>query len=78
MNSSKYLRGGGGHQLPKIKALMLFVVNADTVFKMSEVNRLFKMAVFWVVVPCGLVEINRRFITLRMEETSTSETSVNF
>jgi hypothetical protein len=33
-----------------------------------------KMAVFWIVAPCSLVEA----ITLMMEAASTSETSVNF
>jgi hypothetical protein len=44
-----------------------------------------KMAVFWVVVPCSLVEVCRRFrgncwlmIALMMEAASSSETSVNF
>jgi hypothetical protein len=37
-----------------------------------------KMAVFWVVAPCSLVEVYRRFIALMMEAASTSETSVNF
>jgi hypothetical protein len=40
------------------------------------------MAVFWVVAPCSLVEIYRRFrgayIALMMEAASTSESSVNF
>jgi hypothetical protein len=43
------------------------------------------MAVFWVFVPCSLVEIYRRFrgaccgaIFLMMEAASTSETSVKF
>jgi hypothetical protein len=40
-----------------------------------------KMAVFWVVAPCSLVEVYRRFrdwaIALMMEAASTSETSVN-
>jgi hypothetical protein len=40
----------------------------------------FKMAVFWVVEPCSLVEasIIRAIITLMMEAASTSETSINF
>jgi hypothetical protein len=39
-----------------------------------------KMAVFWVVVPCILVEVYRRFtaFALMMEAASTSETSANF
>jgi hypothetical protein len=39
-----------------------------------------KMAVFWDVAPCSLVEVYRRLraITLTMEAASTSETSVNF
>jgi hypothetical protein len=44
-----------------------------------------KVVVFWVVVPCSLVEVYRRFkgaccllIALMMEAASTSETSVNF
>jgi hypothetical protein len=42
-----------------------------------------KMAVFWVVAPCSLVEVFRCFrgaccIALMMEAPSTSETSVNF
>jgi hypothetical protein len=46
-----------------------------------------KMAVFWVVAPCSLVEIYRRFrgpccddegIALMMEAARSSETSVNF
>jgi hypothetical protein len=52
-----------------------------------------KMAVFWVVAPCSLVEVYRcldvlaatiigmmddRSIALMMEAASTSETSVNF
>jgi hypothetical protein len=46
-----------------------------------------KMAVFWVVAPCSLVELYRRFkgacclhhqIALIMEAARTSETSVNF
>jgi hypothetical protein len=45
-----------------------------------------KMAVFWVVEPCSLVEVYRRFrdvptsglIALMMEAASTCETSVNF
>jgi hypothetical protein len=44
-----------------------------------------KMAVFSVVAPCRLVEVDRRFrgiaaslITLMMEAASTSETSLNF
>jgi hypothetical protein len=48
-----------------------------------------KMAVFWVVVPCCLVEVYQRLevlaasiiralITLMMEAAGTSETSVNF
>jgi hypothetical protein len=38
------------------------------------------MAVFWVVAPCGLVEVYLRFrgIALMMEAANTSETSVNF
>jgi hypothetical protein len=41
----------------------------------------FKMAVFWVVAPRGLIEVYHsiiRAIALMMEATSTSETSVNF
>jgi hypothetical protein len=47
-----------------------------------------KMAVFWVVAPCSLVEVHRSFrgaccllyqaITLMMEAANTSETSLNF
>jgi hypothetical protein len=37
-----------------------------------------KMAVFWVVVPCNLVEVYQRFIVLMMEAARTSETLVNF
>jgi hypothetical protein len=50
-----------------------------------------KMAVFWVVMPCSLVEVYRRFrgtcclhrqgnkiIALMMEAANISETSVNF
>jgi hypothetical protein len=39
-----------------------------------------KMAVFWVVAPCSLVEVHRRtlLIALMMEAASTTETSVNF
>jgi hypothetical protein len=37
-----------------------------------------KMAVFWVVVPCSLVETDRRFRAMIMEAVSTSEMSVNF
>jgi hypothetical protein len=40
------------------------------------------MAVFWVVTPCSLVEVYRRFrdamIVLMMEAASNTETSVNF
>jgi hypothetical protein len=36
-----------------------------------------KMAVFWVMAPCSLVEVYR-FIALMMEAARTSETSVNF
>jgi hypothetical protein len=36
-----------------------------------------KMAVFWVVAPCSLVEVYQR-IALMMEATRTSETLVNF
>jgi hypothetical protein len=40
------------------------------------------MAVFWVVPPCSLVEVYRRYlvmvIALMMEAANTSETSVNF
>jgi hypothetical protein len=39
-----------------------------------------KMVVFWVVAPCSLAEVYRRFrgaIALMMEAASTSETSVN-
>jgi hypothetical protein len=41
------------------------------------------MAVFWVVVPCSLVEVYQRFrgpvlITLMMKAARTSETLVNF
>jgi hypothetical protein len=35
------------------------------------------MAVFWVVAPCSLVEVYRRFIALMVEAASTSDTSVN-
>jgi hypothetical protein len=46
-----------------------------------------KMAVFWIVALCAVVEIRRRLrgacylhdeISLMMEAASTSETSVNF
>jgi hypothetical protein len=38
-----------------------------------------KIAVFWDVAPCSLVEVYRRLIALMMEAaTSISETSVNF
>jgi hypothetical protein len=43
-----------------------------------------KMAVFWVVAPCSLVKVYRRFggssfnIALMMEAAVTSEKSVNF
>jgi hypothetical protein len=40
-----------------------------------------KMAVFWVVAPCSLVEVYKRFrgrIALMMEAAGTSETLVNF
>jgi hypothetical protein len=48
-----------------------------------------KMAVFWVLVPCSLVEVHQRFrgacclrnqgiIALMMEAARTSETLVNF
>jgi hypothetical protein len=42
-----------------------------------------KMAVFWVVAPCSLVEVYRssfiiRAIALMMETASTSEMSINF
>jgi hypothetical protein len=37
-----------------------------------------KMAVFWDVASCSLVEVYRRFIALMMEAASTAETSVNF
>jgi hypothetical protein len=45
------------------------------------------MAVFWIVAPCSLVEVYRRFrgpcclhhqVALMMEAASTSEMSVNF
>jgi hypothetical protein len=39
-----------------------------------------KMAVFWVVAPCNLVEVCRRFRerrALMMEASNTTETSVN-
>jgi hypothetical protein len=36
-----------------------------------------KMAAFWDIAPCSLVEVYRRFIAL-IEIASTSETSVNF
>jgi hypothetical protein len=36
-----------------------------------------KMAVFWVVARCSLIEVYRRQ-ALMMEAASTSETSVNF
>jgi hypothetical protein len=48
---------------------------------------LVKMAVFWVVAPCSLVEVYRRFrgacclhhqAALMMKTAITSETSVNF
>jgi hypothetical protein len=39
-----------------------------------------KIAVFWVVAPCSLVEVYQRFraIALMMEAARTSETLVNF
>jgi hypothetical protein len=42
------------------------------------------MTIFWVVAPCSLVEVYRRFrgacsrFALMMEAAGTSETSVNF
>jgi hypothetical protein len=42
-----------------------------------ETNLKMKLAVFWVVVPCSLVDVYRP-IALMMEAASTSETSVNF
>jgi hypothetical protein len=39
-----------------------------------------KMAVFWVVAPCSLVEVYRRFraMSLMLKAASTSEMLVNF
>jgi hypothetical protein len=37
-----------------------------------------KMAVFWVVAPCSLVEVIIAIIALMMEAARTSETLVNF
>jgi hypothetical protein len=37
-----------------------------------------KMAVFWVVAPCSLVEVVASIIRAMMEAASTSETLVNF
>jgi hypothetical protein len=37
-----------------------------------------KMAVFWVVAPCSLVDSSARLIALMMEAARTSETLVNF
>jgi hypothetical protein len=36
-----------------------------------------KMAVFWIVAPCSLVEVCR-LVALMMEAARTSETSANF
>jgi hypothetical protein len=36
-----------------------------------------KMAVFWIVAPCSLVEVYQRLIALMMEAAGTSETLVN-
>jgi hypothetical protein len=36
------------------------------------------MTVFWVVAPCSLVEVYRRFTALMIEAASTSEKLVNF
>jgi hypothetical protein len=46
--------------------------------KMAEETRdIMKMAVFWVVAPCSLVEVYQRFIRA-MEAARTSETLVSF
>jgi hypothetical protein len=37
-----------------------------------------KIAVFWVVAPCSLVEVSESLIALMMEAARTSETLVNF
>jgi hypothetical protein len=37
-----------------------------------------KMAVFWVVALCSLVEVYQRFIALMTEAARSSETLVNF
>jgi hypothetical protein len=37
-----------------------------------------KMAVFWVVAPCSLAEVYRRFRAMMIEAARTSETLVNF
>jgi hypothetical protein len=53
--------------------------NDEVVRCVQEVG--LKMAVFWIVVPCSIVEVYRRLrrlIALMMEAASTSETSVNF
>jgi hypothetical protein len=59
--------------------------NLDTVNLQTMLH--VKMAVFWVVAPCSLVEVYQRFrgpcclhhqIALMMEATRTSETLVNF
>jgi hypothetical protein len=40
-------------------------------------SRYVKETVFWVVAPCGLVSVYKRFIALMMEAVQTSETLVN-
>jgi hypothetical protein len=37
-----------------------------------------KVAVFWVVVPCSLMEVYECFDALLVEAASTSETPLNF
>jgi hypothetical protein len=48
---------------------------------MSEKNSVLKMAVLWVVAPCGLVEVYRHFIGAccfyQQGDESTSEMSTN-
>lgn len=46
----------------------------------SRTEYVVKTSVFWVVAPCGLAEIDRRFrrVALLMEAVNASETSVNF
>jgi hypothetical protein len=70
--SKNSLAGGRGH-IKFLKELRFQVLTAST-----------KMTVFWVFVPCSLVEVYRCFRgacclnTLMMEAASTSEMSVNY